>query len=201
MELDRQELEVRLRRLERLVRWTGTFAGAAFLMLVCVAFAPGVEESRGGKLLDEELRVRCLQLVDSNGRVGLELDANSLSLRGEDSAGNVFLCQLLPQGLGVIKGSEDSPAAVLEVNTHEIDLIDYEKERRAVIQSRMFGLQRGIHGESEFVAWNRFGEHGIRIQDEQGRPRARLGPDGTDETAYYGLTVYDEKGEVLGAAP
>ncbi len=198
------EIAIRVEKLERENRRL-KLAGTVIVVLLLAIHL--VVAQRSGQVVEAQR----ILLVDDSGRVGVEIDAYSITLTGEDdSEGNRFGSSLQPHGLNVRYGNGGETLAVLEVNTREFDLIDYVRERRAVVTPAVLGLQNGIVGMSEApTAWvATMRESGFEFQDHEGRTRAKMGrlgpavPAGVGATAYRAAVVlYDDEENVTWKAP
>lgn len=168
----RQELATRVERLERENRRI-KLAGIAVITGLAALFLAGAMTRTGAKTLEAE-RIR---IVDSSGHLGVEIVGSTLSMIGHaDAAGTQVRSTLRPPGLDVQVKRGEKTIRVLEVNSKEIDLIDYLDEKRAVLTPRVIGLQNGIAGTSTpEIAWITMRETGFRFEDRRGTPRIEIG--------------------------
>lgn len=160
------DMTLRIARLERETRRLkmalAVILGAAVLATVTAATAPG------GDITAERLT-----LTGGPGGTHAVLDSGSLAFVRTGANGETIRSEITANGFAVLIGADESTQAVLEVNTREIDLIDYRSGRRAVVTPRLIGLQTGIAGEDAPVRWVRLNENGFSIREGDGTVRWR----------------------------
>jgi len=195
--MDVHELTTRMETLERQAARSRRVARltmlAGLVAILVAALAPP----------DDVVEARRVRLLDETGRVGLELDAGALTLSGApDAGGRHHRARLRASGLDVRLESDGRAERVLEVDTREVDLVDYAGERRAVLTPATIGLQRGIAGTPERpVAWARLSASGLSYEDAEGRLRAELGTPAPARDDGAVLVLYDAGGNAVWSAP